>query len=370
MNSSGAISATGEFIEIDSPWDLDPLRFQHLRSCGALICACLPERELPLTIVQHRTRPHVRRLRDLDNHAPDCPFNRDLESRISAPDLWRDSIVFGDAPADALAFRLLARCLFSRAYTSAIMEPSSASLMVRTCAALRTEIASGYYFASGKSLAEVARPTASVICGYIVDISPVAAGDGKFPIVIWSAERGGLAPHPLCHFCEAGVLTNACRAMTIFGQRIRGPYLAIGIQRDSLIEKIILFPVVISGGHVAPVDSDSERQLLLHYWKFGHQVYKPLRREELNALPARWRSKHGTNIRYQFRPDLLIQAANGPMVVELKGFDSDQTPSGASYLASFAAKASNWRQLVTDGHCRYVEHTIREFEPRSLVIEK
>jgi hypothetical protein len=63
MSSQGVISAGGEFTEFESPWDLDSQRILKLRHSGHLVCACNPAEELAITVVQHKSLPHVRRLR-------------------------------------------------------------------------------------------------------------------------------------------------------------------------------------------------------------------------------------------------------------------------------------------------------------------
>lgn len=360
MTTSGIICADGSTIEMDSPYDLGVERIAILKAQRPLICACRGEHALPLTVVESARTPHVRRVRDLDQHAPDCVFHRAYQAVGLADDRWSEQVVSCHPdPSSAEGFRRLARAIFSRSYTSAMVD-SGTNATTRDCLArIRAELEAGFYLGARESLLKAAKKQGGQLFWGVVPhvANPFGLHMGDWPLVVHPSLKNGTVLEPLCLIGPTSVVADALRACSIWGAPIAGPYFALGLLDAASWRycRVTLLPIAQDYDRIAAVDSAAEREAMLRYWQGGSRVYKPLRRRELNELPPMWRSRQGTDLEFAYRPDFLLLDSN--TVVELIGFGKEHE----SYARTWAAKRAYWKSLETAGHCSL--HVLRAREP-------
>lgn len=360
MTTSGIVCADGSTIEMDSPYDLGTERIAILKVQRPLICGCRCEQALPLTVVVSARTPHVRRVRDLDQHAPDCVFHRAYQAVGFADDCWSEMVVSCNSdPSNTEGFRRLSRAIFSRSYTHAMVE-SGTNATTRDCLVrIREELAFGFYLGSRESLLKAAnRQGAQLFWGIVEHLTiPGRLQVGEWPIVVHPRLKDGTIIEPRCLMGPAPIVADALRSCSIFGKPIPGPYFAFGLldAANWRYLRVAFLPVAQDRERIAAVDSVAERDAILRYWQQGARVYKPLRRRELNELPPMWRSRQGTDLEFAYRPDFVLLDSN--TVVELIGFGKEHE----SYARTWAAKRAYWRSLETAGHCSL--HVMRVREP-------
>jgi len=358
MNLQGILHAELGFISFESPFDLFPERVTLLTPHRHhLTCACRPEAKLPLALVLQGSRRHVRRYRDMGDHSLDCVFHREFGRWNLEADTFSARILAPSTDANesaVTAFALMARAIFSRAYTKAFLENETGARLEDT-ARFAAEICSGI---------ELLKPRQSLLCaaefhgrtlaiGLVHDVVPpyqIGTDDTTWPVVIHAYHPGqGWQPKTKCTLGIAEVVVSALRRISIYARTIAGPYFAVAlIEGGYVLRRLALVPVAIQSGQIASVDSDGERQMIYEFWRSKQLVYKPLRLRELNALHPRFRAAPGHDFIYHYRPDFIVVSAAIPAVWELAGFESSE-----DYELSFEKKAAYWTRLAREGAIKF-----------------
>jgi hypothetical protein len=359
----GVYTASGQFVEFDSRDDLWEARIDLLLHDGPLRCACRKDMFLGITVVAPRIEesslsPHMRRLHDLDQHGPGCIFHRKCDrwagpgKRAFTGEIFSNLNRTSELDEGLSAWTLLR---FSQLYTEAFHAVGHRPKWSQIHAGLKAELADKHKPGTfGRSLSERARSGGLRIVSGICDdvtfpLENVATTESAWPLLIQGVEDSAAAPQ----YFEAGptVLAEAGRRCSVFGRIIRPPYFAVGLLQEStgILVSLILVPIALEGDLIASVDSDFERIMVCDYWGEGAApVYKPLRKEELNALPGEYRSARDRMLKFRYRPDLLSRLNDRPLVVEGFGF-----PKIRTYYQAFMEKERYWCELERAGHIYY-----------------
>lgn len=349
----------GEVVEFESRYDLWPERIELLKKYPSEgYCTCRHDVRLGMTCVTGNVRAHMRRLNDLDQHLRECIFSRESDALQRNPDIFERIAL---APAGTIGFQpghfdALSRRLIEKAYHQAAIGSDFQVTLSRFFGQLSALVYSWpHLLAPSGTAGEIAagfgcRIRIGLVREVTAPIEGTPSHDGYWPVLFDEYRHGSEWHDTRLVEVATTAVAEAAKRSSIYGPMIAGPYVAIGLHEQNIgrLNQIALCPVAIVSDQLAFMDSDRERLKLSPFIEPGQQVYKPMRRSDLNLLGPYCRSALRDELAFRYNPDLLIFGGQRPLVIEVCGFPDDET-----YMRSFVLKEKYWRSLEREGHIYY-----------------